>query len=188
MSAEEPPKESSGEENQSSAPPPAPTNDNSNPQQGNPPNGKVNQPPKQQQGEKDKPDNSQQQPQQQQPPNGVKIPAARKDPRKLFVGGLPPNVTDHDFRTFFEKFGTVLDSVVMFDRETHRSRGFGFVTFADPVSTVPITTLRTIRCWLGMMRVVSIVCIARILTEQFDFVLCIRILAMTCYGTAPGGI
>lgn len=40
-------------------------------------------------------------------------------------------VTDEEFRTFFETFGTVLDSVVMFDRGTHRSRGFGFVTFKD---------------------------------------------------------
>ena len=34
---------------------------------------------------------------------------------------------------FFEQFGALLDSVVMFDRETKNSRGFGFVTFEDPV-------------------------------------------------------
>ena len=38
---------------------------------------------------------------------------------------------------FFEQFGAVLDSVVMFDRETQRSRGFGFITFVDPVRTKP---------------------------------------------------
>lgn len=53
----------------------------------------------------------------------------------VFLGGkslFPPKVTDQEFRLFFEQFGTVLDSVVMFDRETNNSRGFGFVTFADP--------------------------------------------------------
>lgn len=41
-------------------------------------------------------------------------------------------VTEQEFRDFFEQFGAVMDSVVMFDRDTHRSRGFGFVTFEDP--------------------------------------------------------
>jgi RNA-binding protein Musashi len=43
-------------------------------------------------------------------------------------------VTEEEFRTFFEQFGEIVDSVVMFDRETHRSRGFGFVTYQDVVS------------------------------------------------------
>lgn len=61
-----------------------------------------------------------------------KIPPTKKDNRKLFVGGLPPEVTDVEFKAFFEKFGSILDSVVMIDRETKCSRGFGFVTFHDP--------------------------------------------------------
>uniref|UniRef100_A0A7S2V9X9 RRM domain-containing protein n=1 Tax=Entomoneis paludosa TaxID=265537 RepID=A0A7S2V9X9_9STRA len=60
------------------------------------------------------------------------IPPFKKDSRKLFVGGLPADITDDEFRAFFEKFGELMDSVVMFDYETHRSRGFGFVTFKDP--------------------------------------------------------
>ena len=44
------------------------------------------------------------------------------------------SVTDEEFREFFEQFGTLIDSVVMFDRETRRSRGFGFVTFEEEVS------------------------------------------------------
>ena len=51
--------------------------------------------------------------------------------RKLFVGGLAPSVSEQDFRAYFERFGPVVDAVVMFDRNTLRSRGFGFVTFAD---------------------------------------------------------
>ncbi|CAJ1952406.1 unnamed protein product [Cylindrotheca closterium] len=62
----------------------------------------------------------------------VKIPPTEIDDRKLFVGGLPPDVTNEEFRLFFEQFGALLDSVVMFDRETKNSRGFGFVTFEDP--------------------------------------------------------
>jgi hypothetical protein len=61
----------------------------------------------------------------------LKVPPTQRDGRKLFVGGLPADVTDEEFRVFFEQFGEVLDSVVMFDRETYRSRGFGFVTFKD---------------------------------------------------------
>lgn len=43
--------------------------------------------------------------------------------------------TGDEFRKFFEQFGTVIDSIVMYDHETHRSRGFGFVTFKDPESS-----------------------------------------------------
>jgi hypothetical protein len=44
------------------------------------------------------------------------------------------SVTDPEFRYFFSQFGELRESVVMFDRETRRSRGFGFVTFVNPVS------------------------------------------------------
>ncbi|KAI6121348.1 hypothetical protein F5141DRAFT_998306, partial [Pisolithus sp. B1] len=39
------------------------------------------------------------------------------------------NTTDDTLRQAFSQFGTVLDSIVMRDRETGRSRGFGFVTY-----------------------------------------------------------
>ena len=42
-------------------------------------------------------------------------------------------VTDPEFRNFFSQFGELQESVVMFDRETRRSRGFGFVTYVNPV-------------------------------------------------------
>lgn len=41
-------------------------------------------------------------------------------------------MTNDDFYDFFSKLGKVIDSVVMFDRETKKPRGFGFVTFKDP--------------------------------------------------------
>lgn len=49
-----------------------------------------------------------------------------------FLNSFFVPVTDDEFRTFFEQFGELVDSVVMFDHDTHRSRGFGFVTFRDP--------------------------------------------------------
>ncbi|KAF9306575.1 hypothetical protein BG003_000992 [Podila horticola] len=48
---------------------------------------------------------------------------------KLFVGGLSWNTDDRSLRTKFEEFGQVEDALVIRDRETGRSRGFGFVTF-----------------------------------------------------------
>lgn len=54
-----------------------------------------------------------------------------KNPRKIFVGGLPGTVNDQEFREFFRQFGTVMDSAVIFDSNTRRSRGFGFVTFKE---------------------------------------------------------
>ncbi len=50
---------------------------------------------------------------------------------KIFVGGLAWATTDASLRAAFEPFGEVTDSKVVMDRETGRSRGFGFVTFAD---------------------------------------------------------
>ena len=50
---------------------------------------------------------------------------------RLFVGGLPWAADDQDLRSAFEPFGTVTDAVIIKDRETGRSRGFGFVTYAS---------------------------------------------------------
>lgn len=51
--------------------------------------------------------------------------------KKLFVGGLSWDTNGQGLRTAFEKFGVVEESIVIEDRESGRSRGFGFVTFAD---------------------------------------------------------
>ena len=50
---------------------------------------------------------------------------------KLFVGGLSWNTDDHGLRSAFERFGAVQEASVVTDRESGRSRGFGFVTFGD---------------------------------------------------------
>ena len=48
---------------------------------------------------------------------------------KVFVGGLHYDTRDAEFRSYFEKYGKVLTAEVMFNRETHKSRGFGFIVF-----------------------------------------------------------
>ncbi|KAL5702385.1 Heteroproteinous nuclear ribonucleoprotein 1 [Ranunculus cassubicifolius] len=49
--------------------------------------------------------------------------------KKIFVGGLPATLTEEEFRQYFEPYGHVTDVVVMFDQNTNRPRGFGFVSF-----------------------------------------------------------
>ena len=51
--------------------------------------------------------------------------------KKLFVGGLSWGTDDVALRSAFERFGDIDDAKVISDRETGRSRGFGFVTFAN---------------------------------------------------------
>ena len=51
---------------------------------------------------------------------------------KLFLGGLSWDTTQETLLRYFTRFGEVIDCVVMKNAETGRSRGFGFVTFADP--------------------------------------------------------
>ncbi|KAF4995475.1 hypothetical protein FGRMN_5096 [Fusarium graminum] len=50
---------------------------------------------------------------------------------KVFVGGLSWATTTDTLRSKFSEFGEVTDAIVMTDRETGRSRGFGFVTFGS---------------------------------------------------------
>jgi len=49
--------------------------------------------------------------------------------RKLFVGGLPWATTDEALRKAFEEFGDVEEANIVRERDTGRSRGFGFVTY-----------------------------------------------------------
>lgn len=50
---------------------------------------------------------------------------------KLFVGGLSWDTDDDGLRRAFEAFGEVTEAKVITERDTGRSRGFGFVTFAN---------------------------------------------------------
>jgi cold-inducible RNA-binding protein len=46
---------------------------------------------------------------------------------KLYVGNLSYNMADADMKALFEPYGTVSSATVIMDRETGRSKGFGFV-------------------------------------------------------------
>jgi len=46
---------------------------------------------------------------------------------KLYVGGLPYSTTDDELRDHFAQYGNVVSARVITDRETGRSKGFGFV-------------------------------------------------------------
>lgn len=46
---------------------------------------------------------------------------------KLYVGNLPYGVRDHDLQQSFAQFGSVVSAKVMMERDTGRSKGFGFV-------------------------------------------------------------
>jgi len=51
--------------------------------------------------------------------------------KKLFVGGLSWDTTDDGLRQAFASYGEITEAKVITDRDTGRSRGFGFVTFAQ---------------------------------------------------------
>ncbi|KAI8013283.1 hypothetical protein LOK49_LG05G01972 [Camellia lanceoleosa] len=53
---------------------------------------------------------------------------------RCFVGGLAWATDDHALEKAFSQFGEILESKIINDRETGRSRGFGFVTFKDEQS------------------------------------------------------
>jgi len=62
---------------------------------------------------------------------GEEIQQEISQPGKLFIGGVSGTTTQEGFDNYFSQFGYLIDSVVMFDKETRNSRGFGFVTYAD---------------------------------------------------------
>ncbi len=54
--------------------------------------------------------------------------------KKLFIGGLSWDTTDSSLAQAFESFGGITEAKVITDRESGRSRGFGFVTFEEAAS------------------------------------------------------
>ena len=51
--------------------------------------------------------------------------------RKIFVGSLVQSTNDDDLREFYSQFGEITDCIVMKDKSTGKSRGFGFVTYSN---------------------------------------------------------
>jgi RNA recognition motif-containing protein len=56
------------------------------------------------------------------------------DQNKLFVTGLPWSINNDSLKELFTSYGEITEAVVIMDRETQRSKGFGFVTFANAES------------------------------------------------------
>jgi len=64
------------------------------------------------------------------------------DNKKLYVGNLPWSINGDGLRDLFAEFGEVVEAVVISDRMSGRSKGFGFVTFAtEEQATAAITAM-----------------------------------------------
>jgi len=50
---------------------------------------------------------------------------------KIYVGGLPFTTTEQNLTSIFTEYGEVSDAKIIMDRETGKSKGFGFITMAD---------------------------------------------------------
>lgn len=57
-----------------------------------------------------------------------------EDAGKMFIGGVSRETTEDTMRQYFEKYGAVKDCILMTDKATGNSRGFGFVTYSNPSS------------------------------------------------------
>lgn len=76
-------------------------------------------------------DNRSIQPKRAVPRDLISEPNSEASVRKVFISGLKDDVTDDDLRNHFEQYGTITDILVVLDKETKKSRGFGFVEFDD---------------------------------------------------------
>ncbi|KAL5208663.1 hypothetical protein ABZP36_033098 [Zizania latifolia] len=77
---------------------------------------------------------------------------------KVFVGGLAWETTSERLRRFYERFGDILEAVVITDRHSGRSKGYGFVTFREPESArkacedpTPVIDRRRANCNLASL-------------------------------------
>ncbi len=59
----------------------------------------------------------------------------------IYVGNLPFRTTSDDLERLFDEFGTVQSAQVITDRDTGRSRGFGFVEMPDDAARTAIEAL-----------------------------------------------
>lgn len=50
---------------------------------------------------------------------------------KLYVGNIPHSLNDNELQDLFASYGTVVSAHVIIDRETGRSKGFGFVELSN---------------------------------------------------------
>ena len=53
------------------------------------------------------------------------------DKKKLYVGNLPWSLNNDSLKEVFAQFGEIVEAIVIMDNQSGRSKGFGFVTFAN---------------------------------------------------------
>ncbi|XP_024988498.1 probable RNA-binding protein ARP1 isoform X4 [Cynara cardunculus var. scolymus] len=77
---------------------------------------------------------------------------------KVFVGGLAWETQSETMRQYFDQFGEIMEAVVITDKNTGRSKGYGFVTFRDPesakracVDSAPVIDGRRANCNLASL-------------------------------------
>ena len=56
--------------------------------------------------------------------------------KKLYVGNLPYTTTADELKGAFAEFGDIVDAVIISDKRTGRSKGFGFIEFAEEDAAV----------------------------------------------------
>ena len=67
--------------------------------------------------------------------------------KKLYVGNLAYGLTDADLQRLFEPFGTVQSAQVIMDRDTGRSKGFGFVEMGSDAEAQAAIRRWPVRTW-----------------------------------------
>ncbi|KAJ1287152.1 hypothetical protein BS78_03G408400 [Paspalum vaginatum] len=79
---------------------------------------------------------------------------------KVFVGGLAWETHKEGMRAYFDQFGDILEAVVITDKNTGRSKGYGFVTFREPeaalracIDPYPVIDGRRANCNLAYLGV-----------------------------------
>ncbi|WOL11915.1 hypothetical protein Cni_G20679 [Canna indica] len=94
------------------------------------------------------------------PPNGAVGQFGDTTYTKVFVGGLAWETQRETMRKYFEQFGEILEAVVITDKNTGRSKGYGFVTFREPeaamracVDPSPVIDGRRANCNLASLGV-----------------------------------
>ena len=61
--------------------------------------------------------------------------------KSIYVGNLPWSTTEDELQTLFSEYGEVLSVKLISDRETGRSKGFGFIEMGDDVAKIAIEAL-----------------------------------------------
>lgn len=77
-------------------------------------------------------------------------------PNRIFVGGLPQSADETKLREFFSQYGAIAETRIMTDKESSRSRGFGYVTFQSAQSCELALANRVANCidekWVEVKR------------------------------------